>query len=252
MVSVEYGSKTLKDAVNEALKFWMEHLDEAHYVIGSVLGPAPYPEMNRYFQSIIGREIRAQVQEFEGKLPDAVVACVGGGSNAIGSFHEFIPEKSVRLIGVEAGGVGKKVGQHASRKIAGKTGIFQGYKSLFLQTADGQIAPTHSISAGLDYPGLGPELAQLYETSRLELEYALDKEAVAAADYFAKREGVISALESAHALAHVRKLAPTLDKEKIIVVTLSGRGDKDLFNFARAFKDTSFRDFLKDEYKRYE
>ena len=252
VVSVEYGSKTLKDAVNEALKFWMEHLDEAHYVIGSVLGPAPYPEMNRYFQSIIGREIRAQVQEFEGKLPDAVVACVGGGSNAIGSFHEFIPEKSVRLIGVEAGGVGKKVGQHASRKIAGKTGIFQGYKSLFLQTADGQIAPTHSISAGLDYPGLGPELAQLYETSRLELEYALDKEAVAAADYFAKREGVISALESAHALAHVRKLAPTLDKEKIIVVTLSGRGDKDLFNFARAFKDTSFRDFLKDEYKRYE
>ncbi|HEY4521033.1 MAG TPA: tryptophan synthase subunit beta [Candidatus Paceibacterota bacterium] len=252
VVSVEYGSKTLKDAVNEALKFWMEHLDEAHYVIGSVLGPAPYPEMNRYFQSVIGREIRVQLQEFEGKLPDAVVACVGGGSNAIGSFWEFVPDTSVRLIGVEAGGIGKKVGQHASRKIAGEMGIFQGYKSLFLQTKDGQIAPTHSISAGLDYPGLGPELATLYENGRLKLEYALDKEAVAAADYFAKREGVIPALESAHALAYVRKFAPTLPKTAIIVATLSGRGDKDLFNFARAFKDTSFRDFLKDEYKRYE
>ena len=145
VVPVEYGSKTLKDAVNEALKFWMEHLDEAHYCIGSVLGPAPYPEMNRYFQSVIGREIRAQLEEREGKLPDAIVACVGGGSNAMGSFYEFIPDTSVSLIGVEAGGTGKKIGEHASRKIAGETGIFQGYKSLFLQTKDGQIAPTHSI-----------------------------------------------------------------------------------------------------------
>lgn len=251
VVPVVYGSRTLKDAVNEALKFWMEHLDEAHYCIGSVLGPAPYPEMNRYFQSVIGREIKAELKKREGKLPDVVTACVGGGSNAIGTFYEFIPEK-VRLIGVEAGGIGKKVGQHASRKIAGEMGIFQGYKSLFLQTEDGQIAPTHSISAGLDYPGIGPELAELYEKGRVELTYALDKEAVAAADYFAKLEGVIPALESAHALAQVRKLAPTLSKNSIIVATLSGRGDKDLFNFARAFKDQSFRDFLKDEYERYE
>lgn len=250
VVPVEYGSKTLKDAVNEALKFWMENLDKAHYCIGSVLGPRPYPEMNRYFQSVIGREIRSELKEREGKLPDVVIACVGGGSNAIGSFHEFINE-DVRLIGVEAGGVGKKVGQHASRKIAGRVGIFQGYKSLFLQTDDGQIAPTHSISAGLDYPGLGPELADLYQQDRLELTYALDKEAVDAADFFAKLEGVIPALESAHALAEVRKIAPRMNENSIIVATLSGRGDKDLFNFARAFKDTSFRDFLKDEYERY-
>ncbi len=252
VVPVEYGSKTLKDAVNEALKFWMEHLEEAHYCIGSVLGPAPYPEMNRYFQSVIGREIRAELQEREGKLPDAVVACVGGGSNAIGSFWEFVPEKSVKLVGVEAGGIGKKVGEHASRKIAGEMGIFQGYKSLFLQTEDGQIAPTHSISAGLDYPGIVPELAELYENGRVELAFALDKEAVAAVDYFARLEGVISALESAHALAHVQKIAPEMPKDSIVVATLSGRGDKDLFNFARAFKDESFREFLKDEYNRYE
>ncbi|MBI5456893.1 tryptophan synthase subunit beta [Candidatus Kaiserbacteria bacterium] len=250
VVPVEYGSKTLKDAVNEALKFWMENLDKAHYCIGSVLGPKPYPEMNRYFQSIIGREIRSELQEREAKLPNAVIACVGGGSNAIGSFHDFIKD-DVRLIGVEAGGVGKKVGQHASRKIAGRVGIFQGYKSLFLQTDDGQISPTHSISAGLDYPGLGPELADLYQEARLELTYALDKEAVAAVDFFAKSEGVISALESAHALAEVRKVAPKMPKDSIIVATISGRGDKDLFNFARAFKDKSFRDFLKDEYERY-
>jgi len=250
VVPVEYGSKTLKDAVNEALKFWMENLDTAHYCIGSVLGPAPYPEMNRYFQSVISREIRAQLKEREGKLPDAVLACVGGGSNAMGSFDDFLAEKSVRLIGVEAGGTGKKLGEHASRKIAGELGIFHGYKSLFLQTEDGQIAPTHSISAGLDYPGIGPDLADLYESGRVELAYATDDEAVSAADYFAKLEGVISALESAHALAEARKVAPKLSKDSVVVVTLSGRGDKDLFNFARAFKDESFKKFLKDEYER--
>ncbi len=251
VVSVESGSKTLKDAVNEALKFWMENLDTGHYCIGSVLGPAPYPEMNRYFQSVIGREIREELGRREGRLPDVLVACVGGGSNAIGTFYEFI-ETPARLIGVEAGGVGKKVGQHSSRKIAGEKGIFQGYKSLFLQTKDGQIAPTHSISAGLDYPGIGPELATLFTNSRLELTYALDKEAVGAVDFFAKHEGVISALESAHGLAEVMKIAPKMPKHSIIVATLSGRGDKDLFNFARAFKDKSFREFLKDEYKRYD
>ncbi|MDO8561346.1 MAG: tryptophan synthase subunit beta [bacterium] len=250
VVPVEYGSKTLKDAVNEALKFWMENLGTAHYCIGSVLGPAPYPEMNRYFQSVIGREIRSELMAREKKLPDAVVACVGGGSNAMGSFYDFIPETSVRLIGVEAGGTGKKMGEHASRKIAGELGIFQGYKSLFLQTEEGQIAPTHSISAGLDYPGVGPELADLYTNGRVELTYATDAEAVSSVDYFAKMEGVISALESAHALAEVRKIAPKMPRDAVVVATLSGRGDKDLFNFARAFKDESFRDFLKDEYER--
>jgi tryptophan synthase beta chain len=206
--------------------------------------------MNRYFQSVIGREIRSELLARQHKLPDAVVACVGGGSNAMGSFYDFIPEKSVRLVGVEAGGIGKKRGEHASRKIAGELGIFQGYKSLFLQTEEGQIAPTHSISAGLDYPGVGPELADLYTMGRVELMYATDAEAVSAVDYFAKLEGVISALESAHALAEVRKIAPEMSKDAIVVATLSGRGDKDLFNFARAFKDESFRGFLKDEYDR--
>lgn len=251
VVSVESGSKTLKDAVNEALKFWMENLSNAHYVIGSVLGPAPYPEMNRYFQSIIGREIKAELDARQNALPDVAVACVGGGSNAMGTFYEFINDQSVQLVGVEAGGTGTKMGQHSSRKIAGEMGIFQGYKSLFLQTKDGQIAPTHSISAGLDYPGIGPELAELYTSGRVQLETATDKEAVAAVDFFAKTEGVISALESAHALSYVMKAAPNMHKGQVIVATLSGRGDKDLFNFARAFKDKSFREFLKEEYKRY-
>lgn len=252
VVPVEYGSKTLKDAVNEGLKFWMQNLDEVYFVIGSVVGPKPYPEMNRYFQSVIGREIRSELAARENKLPDVVVACVGGGSNAIGSFYDFIPNLQVRLVGVEAGGHGKKIGEHASRKLGGEAGIFQGYKSLFLQTKDGQIAPTHSISAGLDYPGIGPELANLYTQGRVELTYATDKEAVSAVDFFARLEGVISALESAHALAEVQKLAPKMPKNSIVVATLSGRGDKDLFNFARAFKDKSFRDFLKDEYGRYD
>jgi tryptophan synthase beta chain len=252
VVSVESGSKTLKDAVNEALKFWMSHLAEAHYVIGSVLGPKPYPEMNRYFQSVIGREIRAQLHEREGKLPDVVVACVGGGSNAMGAFSEFVPLTSVRLIGVEAGGTGAKVGEHAARAKAGKEGIFHGYKSLFLQTTDGQIAPTHSIAAGLDYPGMGPELAMLYEEGRVELATIRDKEALDAAHFLARHEGIIPALESSHAVAHARKLAPTLAKDAIIIVNVSGRGDKDLFTFARTRGDASFKQFLQDEYKRYE
>jgi len=251
VVPVEYGTKTLKDAVNEALKFWMANLEEAYFVIGSVVGPHPYPAMNRYLQSVIGREIRAQLAEREKKLPDAVVACVGGGSNAMGSFDDFIGETKVKLIGVEAGGRGKKIGEHASRALSGEIGIFQGYKSLFLQTEDGQIAPTHSISAGLDYPGVGPELANLYAEKRVELTYATDDEAVSAVDFFAKQEGVIAALESAHALAHVQKIAPKMPKDSVVVATLSGRGDKDLFNFARAFKDESFRQFLKEEYDRY-
>jgi tryptophan synthase beta chain len=252
VMPVTAGSKTLKDAVNEALKFWMEHLDDAHYVIGSVLGPAPYPEMNHYFQSVISREVRAQLYAREKTLPHVVVACVGGGSNAMGSFSEFIGEKRVRLIGVEAGGRGKKLGEHASRLIDGKVGILQGYKSLFLQTDDGQIAPTHSISAGLDYPGIGPELATLFDADRVELVTASDKEALAAVEFFAKEEGIIPALESAHALAHAMKIAKKLPKNAIIAVTVSGRGDKDLFTLAREKGDASFKEFLKDEYERYE
>jgi tryptophan synthase beta chain len=252
VMPVEYGSKTLKDAVNEALKYWMEHLDEAHYVIGSVLGPAPYPAMNHYFQSVISRETRAQLEDCESKKPDMVIACVGGGSNAMGSFSDFIADQQVRLVGVEAGGVGKKVGQHASRKLSGELGIFQGYKSLFLQTKDGQIAPTHSISAGLDYPGIGPELAALYENGRVELAIASDKEALDAAHFFARHEGIIPALESSHALAHALKIVPTLPKDSIVVATVSGRGDKDIFTLARSVNDRSFKEFLKNEYQRYE
>ena len=252
VVPVEYGSKTLKDAVNEALKFWMEHLDEAHYVIGSVLGPAPYPAMNHYFQSVISREVRAELMQREGRYPDIVMACVGGGSNAMGSFSDFISIASVQLVGVEAGGRGTKLGQHASRKIAGKVGILQGYKSLFLQTKDGQIAPTHSVSAGLDYPGIGPELAELYQAGRVELATATDREAIDAVEFFARYEGIIPALESAHALAHVRKIAPSLPSSTLIAVTISGRGDKDIFTQARARKDASFKKFLKEEYKRYD
>lgn len=253
VVSVESGSKTLKDAVNEALKYWMEHIDDAHYVIGSVLGPAPYPEMNRYFQSIIGREIQQQLRAQTGSpLPTAVIACVGGGSNAIGAFDAFIPHKKVRLIGVEAGGKSKKIGGHSSRKIAGKTGIFQGYKSLFLQTKDGQIAPTHSIAAGLDYPGIGPDLATLFESNRVELTTASDTQALDAVKTFAQYEGIIPALESAHALAHALVIAPQLSRKQTIVVNVSGRGDKDLFTLARVHGDATFKTFLQDELSRYE
>ncbi len=252
VVSVSSGSKTLKDAVNEALKYWMAHSDESYYVIGSVLGPAPYPEMNRTFQSVIGKEIKQQLKAKEKGLPEAVIACVGGGSNAIGAFHEFIKEKKTRLIGVEAGGTGKKVGQNAVRKENGKEGIFQGYKSLFLQTEEGHIAPTHSVAAGLDYPGMGPELATLFKQKRIELESASDKEAVSACLLTARHEGIIPALESSHALAHAFKMLPKLPKDKIIVVNISGRGDKDMFNLARYLKHSGFKEFLAEEIKRYE
>lgn len=251
VVPVSYGSKTLKDAVSEALRYWMQHLSDTHYVIGSVLGPSPYPRMNKAFQSVISKEIRAQLQEREGRLPDAVVACVGGGSNAMGAFAGFISEPLVRLIAVEAGGRGPNVGDHASRDRSGILGIVQGYKSLFLQDEDGQIAPTHSISAGLDYPGLGPELAQLREDKRVEFTTATDAEALAAVKFLARTEGIIPALESAHAVAHAQKLAPTLSKKSVLVVNVSGRGDKDLFIAARETHDESFKQFLKDEYERY-
>jgi tryptophan synthase beta chain len=252
VVPVSSGSKTLKDAVNEALKYWMHNLKDTHYVIGSVLGPSPYPEMNRYFQSIVSREIKSQLKEQEGRLPHTVIACVGGGSNAIGAFYEFIPDTSVNLVGVEAGGRGHRLGEHSAKGIGGTLGVVQGYKSLFLQDKDGQIAPTHSIAAGLDYPGLGPELAELKMKGRIRFESASDKEALRAVQTFAQAEGIIPALESAHALAYALKLVPTLPKSAVVVVNVSGRGDKDLFILAREANDASFKQFLKDEYERYE
>ncbi|HZE87402.1 MAG TPA: tryptophan synthase subunit beta [Methylomirabilota bacterium] len=246
VVSISFGSKTLKDAVNAAIKDWIENINDTHYLLGSALGPHPFPTMNRDFQSIIGREIKKQLQEQEKKLPDYVIACVGGGSNAMGAFTEFLKTSSVQLIGVEAGGKGKKIGEHAVRFPNGKVGVIEGYKSYFLQDSDGQMQKTHSISAGLDYPGIGPELSYLYNTKRVKFVSATDKEVLAAVQLLAKTEGIIPALESAHAVSYCLKLAPTLSKEKIIVVNLSGRGDKDLFILAKAFKDKKFYAFLKE------
>jgi len=245
VVPVSFGSKTLKDAVNAALKDYIEHVSDSHYLLGSVLGPHPYPTMNRDFQSIIGNEIKMQLKSREKRLPDVVIACVGGGSNAIGAFHEFLRHKNVTLIGVEAGGRGKGAGNHAIRlKGEGKVGIIEGYKSYFLQDEDGNVAKTHSISAGLDYPGIGPELAELFDRKRILFTSALDAEALEAVQTLAKTEGIIPALESAHAVAAAIKLAPTLAKDKIIVVNLSGRGDKDLFILAKAYKDKNFYAYL--------
>ena len=246
VVPVLTGSQTLKDAVNAALKDLIENVNDTHYVIGSVLGPHPYPTMNRDFQKIVGQEIKKQTKEFENKLPDYVIACVGGGSNAMGAFYNFLNKKSVQLIGVEAGGRGKKIGDHAVRFSGGSVGVVEGYKSYFLQDSDGQLQKTHSISAGLDYPGIGPELAFLHDKKRVEFVSVSDQETLQAVKTLAHLEGIIPALESAHAVAHAIKLAPKLSKEKIIVVNLSGRGDKDLFILAEAFKDKSFYKFLED------
>jgi len=246
VVPVLTGSQTLKDAVNATLKDLIENVNDTHYVIGSVLGPHPYPTMNRDFQKIVGQEIKKQTKEFENKLPDYVIACVGGGSNAMGAFYNFIKEKPVKLIGVEAGGRGKKIGDHAVRFSGGSVGVVEGYKSYFLQDSDGQLQKTHSISAGLDYPGIGPELAFLHDKKRVEFVSVSDQETLQAVKTLAHLEGIIPALESAHAVAHAIKLASKLSKEKIIVVNLSGRGDKDIFILAKAFKDKSFYKFLED------
>lgn len=249
VIPVLSGSRTLKDAVNAALKDLMENVKDTHYVIGSVLGPHPYPTMNRDFQSIVGREIKKQMKQFENKLPDYVIACVGGGSNAMGAFYNFINKKSVQLIGVEAGGRGKKIGDHAVRFPSGSPGVIEGYKSYFLQDSDGQLQKTHSISAGLDYPGIGPELSFLHDKKRVEFVSVTDEETLQAVKTLAQIEGIIPALESAHAVAHAIKIAPKLAKNKIIVVNLSGRGDKDLFILAKAFKDKKFYKFLEDYIK---
>lgn len=233
VVAVESGTKTLKDAVNEALRQWTANVNDTYYVFGSVMGPHPYPEMVRDFQSVIGKEVKAQMLEKEGRLPDVVMACVGGGSNAMGLFYDFIPDKEVQLIGVEAAGRGVNTAQTAATIARGSLGIFHGMKSYFLQDEYGQIAPVYSISAGLDYPGIGPEHAALYDSGRAQYVSATDDEAVAAFSYLSRTEGIIPAIESAHAIAYAQKLAPTLPKDKIIVVNVSGRGDKDVAAIAR-------------------
>lgn len=233
VVAVESGTKTLKDAVNEALRQWTANVNDTYYVLGSVMGPHPYPEMVRDFQSVIGKEVKAQMLEKEGRLPDVVMACVGGGSNAMGLFYDFIPDKEVQLIGVEAAGRGVNTAQTAATIARGSLGIFHGMKSYFLQDEYGQIAPVYSISAGLDYPGIGPEHAALYDSGRAQYVSATDDEAVAAFSYLSRTEGIIPAIESAHAIAYAQKLASTLPKDKIIVVNVSGRGDKDVAAIAR-------------------
>lgn len=233
VIAVESGTKTLKDAVNEALRQWTANVNDTYYVLGSVMGPHPYPEMVRDFQSVIGKEVKAQMLEKEGRLPDVVMACVGGGSNAMGLFYDFIPDKEVQLIGVEAAGRGVNTAQTAATIARGSLGIFHGMKSYFLQDEYGQIAPVYSISAGLDYPGIGPEHAALYDSGRAQYVSATDDEAVAAFSYLSRTEGIIPAIESAHAIAYAQKLAPTLPKDKIIVVNVSGRGDKDVAAIAR-------------------
>jgi tryptophan synthase beta subunit len=230
---VTSGTGTLKDAVSETMREWTKRIDDTHYVLGSVMGPHPFPTIVRDFQSVISREIKEQCLEKENKLPDAVIACVGGGSNAIGAFYHFINDKEVRLIGCEAAGRGIDTFETAATISTGKIGIFHGMKSYFCQDEYGQIAPVYSISAGLDYPGIGPEHAYLYDSKRAEYVAITDEEAVNAFEYLSRTEGIIPAIESSHALSYAIKLAPTMPKDKIIVVNLSGRGDKDCASIAR-------------------
>ncbi len=231
--AVETGTMTLKDAVNDAMREWTNRVDDTLYVLGSVMGPHPFPTIVRDFQSVIGKEIRQQLLEKEGRLPDVVMACVGGGSNAIGAFHEFVDDEGVQLIGCEGAGLGVDNPKNAATLANGTLGIFHGMKSYFCQNEYGQIAPVYSISAGLDYPGIGPEHAYLKDIGRAQYVPVTDEEAVQAFEYLSRTEGIIPAIESSHAVAHCIKLAPTMDKDKIIVVNLSGRGDKDVAAIAR-------------------
>ena len=233
VVPVTMGTATLKDAVSEAMREWTNRIDDTHYCLGSVMGPHPFPTIVRDFQSVISKEIKEQILEKEGRLPDAVIACVGGGSNAIGAFYNFINDEEVELIGCEAAGRGIDTADTAATIATGRLGIFHGMKSYFCQDDFGQIAPVYSISAGLDYPGIGPEHAYLYDIGRAKYVPVTDDEAVDAFEYLSRTEGIIPAIESSHALAHAIKLAPTMDKDKIIVINISGRGDKDCAAIAR-------------------
>jgi tryptophan synthase beta chain len=232
VVPVESGSKTLKDALNEAMRDWVTNVENTFYIIGTVAGPHPYPMLVRDFQSVIGRETRTQIKALEKRLPDALVACVGGGSNAIGLFYPFIKDKDVAMVGVEAAGEGVATGHHAATLCAGRPGVLHGNRTYLLESEDGQITETHSISAGLDYPGVGPEHAWLKDSGRAQYVSITDKEALEAFHELTRTEGIMPALESAHALAYAKKLAPELGKDKIIVVNLSGRGDKDIHTVA--------------------
>ena len=232
VVPVKSGSRTLKDAMNEALRDWVAHVDDTYYIIGTVAGPHPYPSMVRDFQSVIGREVREQLQEAEGRLPDTLVACIGGGSNAMGLFHPFLDDPGVAMVGVEAGGDGIETGRHAASLTGGRPGVLHGNRTYLLQDDDGQIVDAHSISAGLDYPGIGPEHAWLHESGRVRYVSATDREALDCFQLLARLEGIIPALEPAHALAEVVKRAPTLPADHLIVMNLCGRGDKDIFAVA--------------------
>lgn len=233
VVPVTSGTETLKDAVNEAMGEWVKRLEDTHYCLGSAVGPHPFPEIVRDFQAVISKEIKEQILEKEGRLPDAVLACIGGGSNAIGAFYNFIDDEGVRLIGCEAGGRGIHTAETAATISVGREGIFHGMKSYFCQDEFGQIAPVYSISAGLDYPGVGPEHSYLHDIGRAEYVAVTDDEAVNAFEYLSKTEGIIPAIESSHAVAHALKLAPTMGKDQIMVINISGRGDKDCAAIAR-------------------
>ena len=238
VVPVTSGSKTLKDAMNEALRDWVTNVESTYYLIGTVAGPHPYPEMVRDFQSIIGEEVREQIVEAEGRLPDTLVACVGGGSNAIGLFYPFLDDPTISMIGVEAAGHGIESGQHAASLSAGSPGVLHGNRTYMLQNEDGQITEAHSISAGLDYPGIGPEHSWLKDEGRIDYESITDSEALEAFQLCSRLEGIIPALEPAHALAYVAKIAPTLSADHLIVMNMCGRGDKDIFTVAEALEGT--------------
>jgi len=240
--AVTSGTMTLKDAVSETMREWSRRVDDTHYVLGSVMGPHPFPMIVRDFQAVIGREAKEQMRKAEGRLPDAVIACVGGGSNAMGMFYDFIEDKGVRLIGCEAAGRGIDTADHAATIAKGSTGVFHGMKSLFCQDEHGQIAPVYSISAGLDYPGIGPEHAFLHDTGRAEYVSVTDEEAVEAFEYLSRTEGIIPAVESAHAVAYARKLAPGMDSGSCVIICLSGRGDKDVAAIARYKKEEMLYD----------
>lgn len=243
---VSFGTRRLKDAVNAAMKDWITNVQDSHFVLGSTVGPHPFPSMNRDFQSIVGHEVKKQLQEAEGRLPDHLIACVGGGSNAMGLFYRFLEDKDVAITAVEAGGKGvSKIGSHAARFAGGKVGVVEGYKSIFLQDEQGNVAPSYSISAGLDYPGIGPQLAYLQEQGRINITYATDNAVIAAFKQIVRTEGIIPALESTHALAYAIQLAPTLAKDKVIVVNISGSGDKDIFIIAEALEDEEWREFIR-------
>ena len=232
-MAVTQGRGTLKDAMNEALRYWVANVEDAFYIIGTVAGPHPYPMMVRDFQAVIGREARAQILEKEGRLPDLVMACIGGGSNAMGLFYPFLEDEDVKLVGVEAAGHGLEVEDgHAASLQGGRSGVLHGNKTYLLQNEDGQILEGHSISAGLDYPGIGPEHSYLFEAGRVDYQAATDDEALEAFQYCARMEGIIPALEPAHALAYLKKVAPTMDKDQIIIMNMCGRGDKDIFTVA--------------------